>query len=93
MKKLRKLKFNKEVIVNLSDQQMGQIQGGTGTYTSSEVCINISWAVSGYLTGHIADYLYDQYMKSKNPEVDVHGWLSRDYFEGFCCISDVEVNC
>lgn len=86
MKKLKKLSLNKETIVNLNDHEMNQIHGG-GTTT------NPCWAISGYITGKIADRIYDWYMKSKKPDVYVNGWLSKDYNDGICGISDVEVIC
>lgn len=87
MKKLKKLTLKKQTIVNLNDEEMNSFKGGTGM--SSNPC----WAAISYVTGKIIDYTYDQYMQSKNVDVQADGWISRDYFDGICCISDIKVVC
>lgn len=91
MKKLKKLKLKKETVVNLNDIEMSSIKGGStaGCYYSAQV----SWMVSGIAVSYIGEAIYNWYNKSKNPAVNVNGWVSRDHFEGYCCISDVEVVC
>ena len=47
MKKIKTLSLSKEKIVNLNDQAMGQLKGGTGGSVS---------AISTYISGKVVDY-------------------------------------
>ena len=56
MKKLKKLSLDKEKIVNLNEQGMNELKGGSTTFCSSKICSAIVSATVSFITGDGYDY-------------------------------------